>query len=512
MTTTLTRVAGSRSARAARARRSPAAVSPASASARHGLVGEARDVLLERGERAGVDDHLLHARHLLGRHPRNADEVEHRCAGSAVARSTARASSGVGLPSTRSPPTGLPVTAVFAERTHHVVAHLEGVAERQPVRAERRQEVARHARARPSPRRGAAAARSCTCRSCSGRSARPDRRRRSWRTLPRMSRNWPMLSSTRSSFHRSHASGGAPRISRSAYTKARSPTRIATPSPNRRASPAQPCRSWSAANTVCVVGEPRRLAASSITSSWNSANACISSNAAPASTTASAVGVAARADAAPVAERRPQPLAAGEDQALDLVHRRGEVLVERRPPLPLRRQQLVEARLHPAGDAGERRRGREGGQHGFRVGRSGASVPQRARPSRVTPVRVAVRGAPTRAVAPSIRAVNRDRRRGRRPPRRSAPGPARSAPGRTRSARRHVAPAPPGDRRPRRTAPAPTRIASSSRCAAAYPSAAGRAAGPPSVMIRSPRRSAGASRQARRSRRRYCALGRGRRW
>ena len=52
-----------------------------------------------------------------------------------------------------------------------------------------------------------------------------------------------MLSSMRSSFHSRIASTGAASISWSAYTKARSPTRMATPSPKRRDSPAQPCRS-----------------------------------------------------------------------------------------------------------------------------------------------------------------------------------------------------------------------------------------------------------------------------
>ena len=40
----------------------------------------------------------------------------------------------------RSPPTGLPVTRLVAERTHHVVAHLECVAQRQSVVAEVGQE------------------------------------------------------------------------------------------------------------------------------------------------------------------------------------------------------------------------------------------------------------------------------------------------------------------------------------------------------------------------------------
>ena len=105
-----------------------------------------------------------------------ADAVEHVDARPASASATARASSGVGLPSRRSSPTGLPVTARVAERADHVVAHLEGVAERQPVaRSAPGSSSAAALRARRARRRGAAAARSCTCRSCSGRSARPCR-------------------------------------------------------------------------------------------------------------------------------------------------------------------------------------------------------------------------------------------------------------------------------------------------------------------------------------------------
>jgi hypothetical protein len=74
---------------------------------------------------------------------------------------------------------------------------------------------------------------------------------------------------------------------------------MATPSPKRRASPAQPPSRWCCANTVCVVGLPRRLAASSITSSWNRAKACISSNAAPALAT---IGC----DGSPPAPTKPQ--------------------------------------------------------------------------------------------------------------------------------------------------------------------------------------------------------------
>ena len=59
------------------------------------------------------------------------------------------------------------------------------------------------------------------------------------RAVPSTSRYWPTLSSTRSSFQMAATSSGAPATKWSAYTWARSPTRIATPSPNRRGSPRQ---------------------------------------------------------------------------------------------------------------------------------------------------------------------------------------------------------------------------------------------------------------------------------
>ena len=93
-----------------------------------------------------------------------------------------------------------------------------------------------------------------------------------------------MFSSMRSSFHMAWAGAEASRRSRSAYTKARSPTRMATPSPKRRASPSQPPDSWPSAKVRWVVRTPRRVAEPSITSSWNRAKAWSSSKAAPAST------------------------------------------------------------------------------------------------------------------------------------------------------------------------------------------------------------------------------------
>ena len=174
-----------------------------------------------------------------------------------------------------------------------------------------------------------------------------------------MSRNWPTLSSMRSSFHSCHTSGGAPVSSWSASTKARSPTRIATPSPKRRDSPAQ-----SAAPCVAGVHDVRRRRAAPagrvvhhVVVEQGEGVHQLERRAGPHD---ALVGrVAAGADEAPVAERRAQALAARAHHAADLVERPGEVGVERRPAVALGRQQVVEARVDARGDRRQgRRRGR----------------------------------------------------------------------------------------------------------------------------------------------------------
>ena len=127
----------------------------------------------------------------------------------------------------------------------------------------------------------------------------------------------------------------APVASRSAQAYARSPARIATPSPYRRASPLQPCRSCSAAYRTCAVGCPRRIEELSSTSSCSSAKACSSSSAAAASTTTGIGRVAADGEVAAEAEDRPDPLAAGPQQRLDRVDRDGRVRGHRAPAGPL---------------------------------------------------------------------------------------------------------------------------------------------------------------------------------
>ena len=107
-----------------------------------------------------------------------------------------------------------------------------------------------------------------------------------------------------------------------------------------------------------VVGCPRRVAASSITSSWNSANACISSNAAPAS-------MSIWSSAPPPAPTYPQWQNAGrsrlppdEHQAGDLVDRVREVRGRGGPALALDVEQIGEPGVDPVGETPKGRRWR----------------------------------------------------------------------------------------------------------------------------------------------------------
>ena len=106
-----------------------------------------------------------------------------------------------------------------------------------------------------------------------------------------MSSTCPTLSSIRSSFQirQARRRWRRPSAGRSRRTRGR---RSGSPCPRRTGAPRPPSRRRrdGAANTVCVVRSPRRLSASSITSSWNRAKACISSKAAPASTTIGSSG------------------------------------------------------------------------------------------------------------------------------------------------------------------------------------------------------------------------------
>ena len=72
-----------------------------------------------------------------------------------------------------------------------------------------------------------------------------------------------------------------------------------------------------------------------MTSSWTSANVWSSSSAAPASTTSGSSGSPPGADERPVAERGPQPLAAGRDELAQRVERLDERRVDRRPTVDL---------------------------------------------------------------------------------------------------------------------------------------------------------------------------------
>ena len=119
-----------------------------------------------------------------------------------------------------------------------------------------------------------------------------------------MSRYWPTFNSTRSSFHICQPRAPRPASSMSAYTNERSPIKMAAPSPKRRASPAHDRARCCACMLSCVVVAPRRVIEPSMMSSWNKANACSNSNAAPASTTRGSSGL-------PPAPTKPQCVKTG---------------------------------------------------------------------------------------------------------------------------------------------------------------------------------------------------------
>ena len=117
----------------------------------------AADLRLQLGERAGVDDHLLHRGDLVVVEVGGADTVEH---GSLRRR---RRGDGAGqqrrgLALAEIAADRLAGDLLVAERAHHVVAHLERVAERQAVGAERGQQL------------GGASGAASTAPRCSGRS------------------------------------------------------------------------------------------------------------------------------------------------------------------------------------------------------------------------------------------------------------------------------------------------------------------------------------------------------
>ena len=176
------------------------------------LGGEPGDGRLEVGQCSGVDDDLLHVGDVGVGEIGAADPGRARRAGPGVAAARARASSGVGLPSRRSPPTGLPVVCSSPNA---------------PITSSRIWNASPSGRpnalsagASSSKRSGAASA----APRCSGRSMvyLPDLYRqmrsacatsRTPRTEPRMSSTWPTLSSIRSSFQIRQAVALAPAMS-----------------------------------------------------------------------------------------------------------------------------------------------------------------------------------------------------------------------------------------------------------------------------------------------------------
>ena len=149
-------------------------------------------------------------------------------------------------------------------------------------------------------------------------------------------------------------------------------------------------------------------------------------------------GVASRTDEAPVAERRPQALATRQHEPADLVDRTTEIGVEGRPSGVLGGEHRVQPCLDPRRDRGEARWS------------AGGHVWPRLCP-----------------IGRLLFAQIRDRCRGRRSPRRSAGGRRRCARGRGRSA---VRPAPPDRRAGRRRRRSPRARAGCRRARGAPPS------------------------------------------
>ena len=274
-----------RRCRAPRARRGPRASIGATARAsRASLDHAARSLRSTSSTAPGLDEHRLQAGDLgvveVG--PAEVLEPARRRPGRRGA--AAAATSGVSLPSRRSSPTGLPVTAASPNTPRMSSRSWKASPSGSPNALSGVGELVEAAR--PAPRRDAAAARRCTSRTCSARSEPPAPGRCCRWPCPTRSRYWPTQSSIRSSSKTGRAISGAERSKMSAYTNAKSPTRIAAPSPNRRASPRH--RSDVVAGHESRGGSPGDLDAGSdpsMTSSCTSANVCSSSSAAPASTT-----------------------------------------------------------------------------------------------------------------------------------------------------------------------------------------------------------------------------------
>ena len=183
------------------------------------------------------------------------------------------------------------------------------------------------------------------------------------------------------------------RTSMSAYTNAKSPMRIAAPSPNRRASPcACRCRVDGRRTAGGPTGCRGGSSAPSITSSCTSAHVCTISIAAQTSTTTVVERVAACADERPEAERGPEPLAARRHEVAEGDERLLEVGVDRAPALDLgveqgeRRARFGAASPRRSDEARNGKRARAPGV-AIRVGadRSGAAAGQRGSVGAVQP-------------------------------------------------------------------------------------------------------------------------------
>ena len=203
-------------------------------------------------------------------------------------RGRAAATSGVSLPSRRSSPTGLPVTAT----SPNTPSRSSRIWNASPSGRPNALSGPRARRGgRPARRRGAAAARRCTCPTCSARSEPPAPGRCCRSRCPRGRGTGPTQSSTRSSSNTRRAIGGGRAEAGCRRTRTRS-RRRGSPRPRRTAAPRRATlrRRGGSMNRRWIAGRPRRRSDPSITSSCTSANVCSSSSAAPASTTTGSSG------------------------------------------------------------------------------------------------------------------------------------------------------------------------------------------------------------------------------
>ena len=161
------------------------------------LVDESRDFRLDLFERARCGRRPLASHEPPRQRDRRIRDASATCARRSPARACAIATSGVGLPSRKSSPTGLPVISASPNAPSTSSRSLERVA-RAAIRWPTTKVRGRPA-APPGRRRDAAGAPPCTCPTCTPRCGSRGRDRCCAEAVPERSSDWPTQSSTRNS-------------------------------------------------------------------------------------------------------------------------------------------------------------------------------------------------------------------------------------------------------------------------------------------------------------------------